>query len=102
MRALMYAMLVFVTTTLVANAAPLCEVDLKNLLAGIRQNRSTQARFSRKVTTGPMPLVQEHRVGHRQPIHPTAQIGSMHLRNWVNMIAHQHKGKNRRIKSVVP
>ena len=47
-----------------------------------------------KVTTGAMPPVEEHRVGHRYPMHPTAQIGPMRPRNQMNMIAHQHKAKN--------
>jgi chaperone LolA len=45
MRALKYAMLAVITVTLNARAAPLSEADLKNLLAGVRQNRSTQADF---------------------------------------------------------
>src|SRR6184192_4288890 len=45
MRALMYAMSVLVPLTSILGAAPLSDVDLKNLLAGIRQNRSTQADF---------------------------------------------------------
>src|SRR3989475_12195536 len=45
MRALKYAMLAVVAVTLIARTAPLSETDLKNLLAGIRQNRSTQADF---------------------------------------------------------
>src|SRR3989475_951338 len=45
MRALKYAMLAVVAVTLIARTAPLSETDLKNLLAGVRQNRSTQADF---------------------------------------------------------
>jgi len=45
MRALISAVLVFATLMPVAKTAPLSEVDLKNLLAGIRQNRTTQADF---------------------------------------------------------
>src|SRR6266513_1889796 len=45
MRAFVFAVLAFVTLTSTAKTAPLPEVDLKNLLAGVRQNRSTQADF---------------------------------------------------------
>jgi len=45
MRAFVFAVLAFVTLTSTAKTAPLPEVDLKNLLAGVRQNRSTQAEF---------------------------------------------------------
>src|SRR5437867_5658048 len=50
MRAFVFAVLASVALTSIARTAPLSEADLKNLLAGIRQNRSTQADF------------QEHRV----------------------------------------
>src|SRR6266853_6355795 len=45
MRAFRYAMLAVVTVTLIARAAPLSEAELKNFLAAIRQNRTTQADF---------------------------------------------------------
>src|SRR5437762_3960943 len=45
MRALMYTMLATVPIAPIAQTAPLSEVDLKNLLAGIRANRTTQADF---------------------------------------------------------
>jgi outer membrane lipoprotein-sorting protein len=45
MRALMNAMLAVVAVTFVARGAPLSEAELKNLLAAIRQNRTTQADF---------------------------------------------------------
>ena len=45
MRAFEYAMLTVVVLMSIARAAPLSEADLKNLLAAIRQNRSTQADF---------------------------------------------------------
>jgi outer membrane lipoprotein-sorting protein len=41
----MYAILAFVSLTSIANTAPLSESELKNLLAAIRQNRTTQADF---------------------------------------------------------
>jgi outer membrane lipoprotein carrier protein len=45
MRGLMYAMLAIVVVRFVAQAAPLSEAELKNLLTAIRQNRTTQADF---------------------------------------------------------
>ena len=45
MRTLLRVALVFVALTCITNSAPLSEADLKNLLAGIRQNRSTQADY---------------------------------------------------------
>src|SRR5919106_1451105 len=45
MRAFIYAMLGFVSLTSIAKTAPLSEADVKNLLAAIRQNRTTQADF---------------------------------------------------------
>ena len=45
MRVSVLAALAFVSLTSFGKTAPLSEADLKNLLAGIRQNRSTQADF---------------------------------------------------------
>jgi outer membrane lipoprotein carrier protein len=45
MRTLVYATIAVVTLTSIAGAAPLSEAELKNLLAAIRQNRTTQADF---------------------------------------------------------
>src|SRR6184192_2668096 len=45
MRALMFAILAVGTVTSIARAAPLSEAELKNLLAAIRQNRTTRADF---------------------------------------------------------
>ena len=45
MRRALYATLVLAALMFAAEAAPLSEADLKNLLAGIRQNRTTQADF---------------------------------------------------------
>src|SRR5213595_4151443 len=45
MRAFICAVLTFVALTSTAKTAPLSEADLKNLLAGIRANRTTQADF---------------------------------------------------------
>ena len=41
----MYVMLAAIAVTFVARGAPLSEVELKNLLTAIRQNRTTQADF---------------------------------------------------------
>src|SRR6266436_7986768 len=45
MRALVFAGLASIVLTSIARTAPLSETDLKNLLTGVRQNRSTQADF---------------------------------------------------------
>ena len=45
MRAFKYAIVAVLTLTSIARTAPLSETDLKNLLAAIRQNRTTQADF---------------------------------------------------------
>src|SRR6476469_239658 len=45
MRPLIYAILAIVAMTFIATSAPLSKTDLKNLLAAIRQNRTTQADF---------------------------------------------------------
>src|SRR5947199_2453573 len=45
MRTVLYAAFLFVALTSIGNSAPVSEADLKNLLAGIRQNRSNQADF---------------------------------------------------------
>jgi outer membrane lipoprotein-sorting protein len=45
MRAFVFAGLASIVLTSIARTAPLSEADLKNLLVGVRQNRSTQADF---------------------------------------------------------
>src|ERR1700757_4045564 len=45
MRALLHSTIAVVRLTFIAGAAPLPEIELKNLLAAIRQNRTTQADF---------------------------------------------------------
>src|SRR5438093_2946188 len=45
MRAFVFAGLASIVLTSIARTAPLSVTDLKNLLAGVRQNRSTQADF---------------------------------------------------------
>ena len=48
MRAFKYAIVAVLTLTSIARTAPLSEADLKNLLAAIRQNRTTQADFQER------------------------------------------------------
>jgi outer membrane lipoprotein carrier protein len=48
MRPFMYAIVAVVTLTSVAKSAPLSESEQKNLLAAIRQNRTTQADFQER------------------------------------------------------
>jgi outer membrane lipoprotein carrier protein len=48
MRAFKYAMFALVAPALIAKAAPLSGAELKNLLASVRQNRSTQADFQER------------------------------------------------------
>jgi outer membrane lipoprotein carrier protein len=45
MRMVLTAIFLFAGLICIANGAPLSDADLKNLLAGIRQNRTTQADF---------------------------------------------------------
>ena len=45
MRALVYTTIAVMTLTSISGAAPLSEAELKNLLAAVRQNRTTQADF---------------------------------------------------------
>src|SRR5213080_2146867 len=45
MRTVLLSIVLYVALRCIANSAPLSEADLKNLLAGIRQNRSNQADF---------------------------------------------------------
>src|SRR5216117_4084051 len=69
MRALMYAMSVLVPLTSILGAAPLSDVDLKNLLAGIRQNRSTQADFQeeRVIRLMKKPILSSGRISFQPP-----------------------------------
>jgi hypothetical protein len=66
MRAFIYGILVAFALTSVAKSAPLSEAELKNLLAAIRQNRTTQADF------------QERRVIRlmKNPVLSSGQFGS--------------------------
>jgi outer membrane lipoprotein-sorting protein len=69
MRAFTYRFLLFVGLVSVAEAALLSEADLKNLLAGIRQNRSTQADFQeqRVIRLMKKPVVSSGRIWFQPP-----------------------------------
>src|ERR1700751_5992756 len=63
------ALLLFVTIASFAKGAPLSGVDLTNLLAGIRQNRSTQADFQeeRAIRLMKKPIVSLGRIWFQAP-----------------------------------
>src|SRR6266853_1652270 len=69
MRVSVFAALGFVALTSIASSAPLSEADLKNLLAGIRQNRSTQADFQeeRVIRLMKKPIVSSGRIWFQPP-----------------------------------
>src|SRR5437763_11241022 len=69
MRAFVSAMLAFVALTSTAKTAPLSEADVKNLLAGIRANRSTQADFQeeRVIRLMKKPIVSSGRIWFQPP-----------------------------------
>ena len=69
MRGFIHAMLAVITVTLNARAAPLSETDLKNLLAGVRQNRSTQADFQeeRVIRLMKKPIVSSGQIWFQPP-----------------------------------
>src|SRR6476659_5550531 len=69
MRVSVFAALVFVTLTSLGKTAPLSEGDLKNLLAGIRQNRSTQADFQeeRVIRLMKKPILSSGRIWFQPP-----------------------------------
>ena len=69
MRTIASATLVFAVLMSVANTAPLSEADLKNLLAGIRQNRSTQADFQeeRVIRLMKKPILSSGRIWFQPP-----------------------------------
>src|SRR5438034_3935663 len=69
MRAFVSAVLAFVALTSTAKTAPLSEADLKNLLAGIRANRSTQADFQeeRVIRLMKKPVVSSGRISFQPP-----------------------------------
>src|SRR5881397_55087 len=63
------AVILFVTVARFAEGAPLSEADLKNLLAGIRANRSTQADFQeeRAIRLMKKPIVSSGRISFQPP-----------------------------------
>ena len=69
MRAFKYAIVVVLTLTSIARTAPLSEADLKNLLAAIRQNRTTQADFQeeRVIRLMKKPITSSGRIWFQPP-----------------------------------
>src|SRR5881275_2083265 len=69
MRVFVFVALAFVALTSTAKTAPLSEADLKNLLAGIRANRSTQADFQeeRVIRLMKKPVVSSGRIWFQPP-----------------------------------
>ena len=69
MRVCVSAVLTVLALTSTANTAPLSEADLKNLLAGIRANRSTQADFQeeRAIRLMKKPIVSSGRISFQPP-----------------------------------
>src|SRR5437763_6587423 len=63
------AVLAFTALTSIAKTAPLSEADLKNLLAGIRANRSTQADFQeeRAIRLMKKPITSAGRIWFQPP-----------------------------------
>jgi outer membrane lipoprotein carrier protein len=69
MRTVLTAIFLFAAVMCVANGVPLSEPDLKNLLAGIRQNRTTQADFQeqRMIRLMKKPILSSGRVWFQSP-----------------------------------
>src|SRR5256884_1150039 len=69
MRACVPAVLASLALISIAKAAPLSKADLRNLLAGIRQNRSTQADFQeqRAIRLMKKPIVSSGRISFQPP-----------------------------------
>ncbi|PYK14382.1 MAG: hypothetical protein DME64_10830 [Verrucomicrobia bacterium] len=69
MRTVLLPISLFVALTCIANSTPLSEGDLKNLLAGIRQNRSTQADFQeqRMIRLMKKPILSSGKVWFQPP-----------------------------------
>jgi outer membrane lipoprotein-sorting protein len=69
MRAFVLAAVAFAALTSIGKTAPLSEADLKNLLAGIRQNRSTQADFQeeRVIRLMKKPILSSGKVWFQPP-----------------------------------
>src|SRR5437667_11015991 len=69
MRTVLLPISLFVALTCIANSAPVSEADLKNLLAGTRQNRSTQADFQeqRMIRLMKKPILSSGKVWSQRP-----------------------------------
>src|SRR5438034_3635887 len=69
MRLSVFAALALVALTSFAKTAPISEGDLKNLLAGIRQNRSTQSDFQeeRVIRLMKKPILSSGRISFQPP-----------------------------------
>src|SRR5256885_4106401 len=69
MRTVLLPISLFVALTCIANSTPLSEGDLKNLLAGIRQNRTTQADFQeqRMIRLMKKPILSSGKVWFQPP-----------------------------------
>ena len=69
MRTLVSAAFAFIALATTAKTAPLSEADVKNLLAGIRQNRTTQADFQeqRMIHLMKNPIVSSGRIWFQPP-----------------------------------
>ena len=69
MRTVLTAIFLFAGLISIANSAPLSEADLKKLLAGIRQNRSTQADFQeqRAIRLMKNPILSSGKVWFQRP-----------------------------------
>jgi len=69
MRPLMYAILAIVAMTFIATSAPISDSELKNLLAAIRQNRTTQADFQeeRVIRLMKNPITSSGRIWFQPP-----------------------------------
>src|SRR5438309_1805229 len=69
MRTVLLPISLFVVLTCTANSTPLSEGDLKNLLAGIRQNRTTQADFKeqRMIRLMKKPILSAGKVWFQPP-----------------------------------
>ena len=69
MRTVLLSIVLYLTLTCIADSAPLSETDLKNLLAAIRQNRSTQADFQeqRMIRLMKKPILSSGKVWFQPP-----------------------------------
>src|SRR6266480_6210997 len=69
MRRTFCAAILLLSLTCIANSAPVSEADLKNLLASIRQNRSTQADFQeqRMIRLMRKPILSSGKVWFQSP-----------------------------------